>query len=178
MARFQVRTGADQVIEDVIDLMASRAKEILEAWNVFQTDLSDKNYITFKNAIHNNLKPYVKSYKLCGVSSICLDHSRNTELSPPTHVLDANPDDTVYQFFPRKDLDTFLENLAICGRDSLQRFLKPGTDEGVLSTLRVVFRCVLGDYLYFNPLCGNTDLCKCSVMAKEEPWWHKSDHAQ
>jgi len=141
-ARYQIRTPADQVIDDVIGLMAARAKEVLEAWDVFDT-------------------------------KICLDQTRSTSLSPESHVLDANPQDMVYQLFPRKDLEDFLDELATRSCESLKPLLKPDTEQGVFSTLRLVFRCVLGDYLYFNPLCGHTELCTCSVAARSSPWWHR-----
>ena len=172
-ARYQIRTPADQVIDDVIGLMAARAKEVLEAWDVFDTKLSVQDYDRFRKEIRNILLPYVKSYKLCGVSSICLDQTRSTSLSPESHVLDANPQDMVYQLFPRKDLEDFLDELATRSCESLKPLLKPDTEQGVFSTLRLVFRCVLGDYLYFNPLCGHTELCTCSVAARSSPWWHR-----
>ena len=174
MVRYQVRTPADQVIDDVIDLMAGRAKEVLDAWNVFSSNLSDQDYKLFKAAIRNTLVPHVKSYKLCGVSNICVDHTKSTSISPELRASDANPQDTVYQFFPRKELNDFLDDLAVNGFESLRKVLKPGVEEGVLSSLCIVFRCVLGDYLYFNPLCGHTELCSCSVASHSSPWWHRT----
>jgi hypothetical protein len=174
MSRFQVRISADQVIDDVIDLMAARAKEVLEAWNVFSSSLSAEDYRLFKNAIRKSLIPHIKSYKLCGVSNICVDHTRTTSWSPESNPLDPSPQDTVYQFFPKKELNDFLEELAVCAYGSIQTKLKTETEAGVLSSLRIVFRCVLGDYLYFNPLCGHTELCVCSVTAHSSPWWHKA----
>ena len=174
MERYQVRTPADQVIENVIELMAARAKEVLEAWDVFSSKLSEEQYKFFKTAIRNSMIPHVKGYKLCGVSNICVDHAKSISMSPDSKALDANPQDTVYQFFPRKDLKDFLDDLAVIGFQSIKGILKDGVEEGVISSLRIVFRCVLGDYLYFNPLCGHTELCSCSVAAHSSPWWHKA----
>jgi hypothetical protein len=174
MSRFQVRTPADQVIDDVIELMAARAKEVLEAWNVFSSNLSAEDYRLFKSTIRKGLIPHIKSYKLCGISNICLDHTRTTSWSPESNALDPSPQDTVYQFFPKKELNDFLEELAVSAYGSIQTKLKAETEQGVLSSLRIVFRCVLGDYLYFNPLCGHTELCVCSVAAHSSPWWHRT----
>jgi hypothetical protein len=174
MSRFQVRTPADQVIDDVINLMAARAKEVLEAWNVFSSNLSSDEYRLFQDAIRRSLIPHVKSYKLCGVSNICVDHTRTTSWSPESNTPDPSPQDTVYQFFPKKEMNDFLEDISVEAFKSIAGKLKPETEEGALSSLRIVFRCVLGDYLYFNPVCGHTELCVCSVAAQTSPWWHRA----
>jgi len=161
------------VIDDVIGLMASKAKEVLEAWNLFDSKLSDEHYNLFRKEIRDTIAPYVTTYKLCGISSVCLDQARSTPWSFESHALDASPQDMVYQLFPRKELDDFLEELAIRSCDSLRPLLKSDGEQAALSILQAIFRCVLGDYLYFNPLCGHTELCSHSVVARSSPWWHK-----
>jgi hypothetical protein len=173
MVGYQIRTPPDMVFDDFIRLMTDRAKEVLRVWNVFASEPSDNDWNRFKQEIGNAITPYLKNYSLCGVSSVCLDHARRTTWSiNESHSLNATPRDMVYQLFPRKELEAFLEELVTRAYEVLKSSLKSAREEDVHSLLRVIFRSTLGDFLYFNPDCGHTELCTYSVLAHSSPWWH------
>ena len=72
MARYQIRTRDDKGIGDVIDEMARKAWEILKAWDVF-LETEQHTYEAFRSQVRRAIVPYIKTYKLCGLSNICLD---------------------------------------------------------------------------------------------------------
>jgi hypothetical protein len=173
MARYQIRTPADTFISDVIKLMAARAKEALTASDAFLVEPTADQWDDFAESLWECMESHVKAYKLCGVSNVCSEHIKSTSWSNEHHALDAAPDDMIYQLFPRKELNAFLEDLVSNAAESLKPVMKANANEDIDSTLQIVFRCVLGDFLYFNPICGQTELCSCSVQAPASPWWRR-----
>jgi len=173
MARYQIRTPTDTFIFDVIKLMTARAKEALTVSDAFLTEPTANHWEDFIDALWERMESHVKAYKLCGVSNVCSEHLKSTAWSNERHVLDAAPDDMIYQLFPGKEINLFLEDLAANAAESLKPLVKASAYEEVDSTLQVVFRCVLGDFLYFNPICGHTELCICSVQEPASPWWRR-----
>src|SRR3990172_2439772 len=160
MARYQLRTPENVVIEDVIDEMAGKAWQILEAWDVFEAEkFPAQSYSHFREHLSSATAPYIRAYKLCGTFNICLEEVTGTPWAIEVHSLDACPSDLVYHLFPKTELDDFLNDIAEKAADAIRSLLKPETERGVLSTLRVVFRCVLGNYLYYSPICGEAELC-------------------
>ncbi len=169
MARYQIRTPENVVLEDVVEEMANKAWDVLRAWDVFEPG-SQPSVDEFRRSIGEAIAPFIKSYKLCGRSNICLEGMETTAWSSQSHALDACPWDLVYHLFPRKDLDDFLVALATKASRSIEPSLKPETGPGVISSLLAVFQCVLGQYLYVNPVCGKTELCVYSTSAPVASW--------
>lgn len=171
MARYQIRTPENMELEDVVDQMASCAWGVLKAWDAFLPGKVTENaYKQFREAIREALDPCVKTYRLCGLSNICVDEVKSTPWSAESHVLDAAPQDLVYHLYPGANPDGFLTRLSSGSFETLEPITRPEFKEQALSSLRVVFREVLGLYLYFNPACGKTELCALSVSSPTEPW--------
>jgi hypothetical protein len=175
MARYQIRTPEQLTINDVVLTMNTRAREVLQAWNFFQSPPSMDEWDHLSSIIRGYFDLYVKTYKLCGISSICLDHVKSTPWSPDSHALDAAPHDMIYQLLPRTELNEFLEELTTRFYHELVPLLKPDHQEEVVSILQVVFQNVLASYLYYNPLCGFTELCTYSALAHNSPLWHRPE---
>jgi hypothetical protein len=173
MARYQIRTPANIFIDDIIVGMIAKAKEALNESHFFDTSPSARDWCRAMKVLNHHAELYIKSYKLCGVSSICLDHAKKTSWAPGSPELNATTQDNVYQLLPRAELDQFLEEMVGRFYDSLKSLLKQNDKEEIFSLLRTAFRAVLADYLYFNPFCGHTELCTYSVMAHSSPWWHR-----
>lgn len=171
MARYQIRTPEHVILEDVVEQLASGAWKVLSAWHAFDPDcLNTKTFKQFRDAIRETLEPSVKTFKLCGLSNICLDGVKGTPWSVQPHALDAGATDLVYHLYPGADPNEFLRKLSEGAFVPLEGIVKPDLRLQALSTLRVVFREVLGQYLYQNPICGKTELCAYSQGAPEEIW--------
>jgi hypothetical protein len=170
MARYQIRTHENQVIEDVIQIMAAKTWGILIAWEVFRKEPTEKDYSDFHQSIFLRMVPFVRSYKLCGFSNICLDETRGTSWAPPSHDLDPQPRDLIYHLFPPKGSEEFLDGLSKSGFESISNLIKPEMLEQVQSILKTAFRAILGEHLYFNPLCGKTELCVYSSSSPQKVW--------
>lgn len=171
MARYQIRTPEKMELEDVVEQMATCAWGVFKAWDAFLPDKgNDSAYQQFREAIRATLDPCVKTYRLCGLSNICVDEVKSTPWSQESHVLDAAPQDLVYHLYPGANPDGFLSRLSSGSFDAISSVIKPDFKEQALSSLRVVFREVLGLYLYYNPACGKTELCALSATAPTEPW--------
>jgi hypothetical protein len=175
MARYQIRTPENMVLEDVIVQMSKQVTEVLQAWKFFQVPSHEEWEHLATGVIREYFHLYVKSYRLCGISNICLDHLKTTPWSPESHVLDATPRDMIYQLLPRTELNGFLDELVTRFYHSVRMYLKPGNEEEILSTLSVVMQNVLASYLYYNPLCGLTELCTYSAVSRRAPAWMKRD---
>ncbi len=170
MARYQIRTPENKELEDIIQTMATKSWEILKAWNAFQRETTQENFEEYRRTLYLQMVPFVRAYKLCGLSNICVDELRSTPWAPETHVLDASPTDLVYHLFPGKGLEEFLEGLAVEALESVKCLIKPDFETETLSILRASYRTILGEYLYLNPVCGKTELCVYSSSAPVKPW--------
>jgi hypothetical protein len=172
MARYQIRTPVEKVIEDVVNEMTEKAWEILKTWNPSDfTRASDVDFYLFRNRVRRCMSGRVKTYKLCGLSNVCLDEVTSTPWAEDEHVLEADARDHVYHVVASHDLEEFLKELAL---DSLEAvghlLLGPNSVQEALSTLCIVFRSVLGEYLYYNRICGKTELCIYSSSAPVNAW--------
>jgi hypothetical protein len=168
MARYQLRTHENQVLEDVIQIMAAKTWGIIQAWEVFQQKPDADQYEKFYKAIYRRIVPNFRTYKLCGYSNICLDEAISTPWTPPAFPLNPSPSDLVYHLFPAKGLEQFLDDLAESAMESIDAVVKPELKEEVQSLIRTAFRTILGEYLFFNPVCGKTELCVYSSSAPQE----------
>jgi hypothetical protein len=83
MARYQIRTPVEKVIEDVVNEMATKAWGLLKTWNPSDfAQASDTDFRLFRDGIRRCMSGRVKTYKLCGLSSICLDEVTSTPWAP------------------------------------------------------------------------------------------------
>jgi hypothetical protein len=107
--------------------------------------------------------PYVRTFRLCGLSNICLDEVYTAPLSAQPEKVDVNPWDLVYHIFYRGDAEEFVDGVAFEAVESIKRLLKPGQTRAVFGAVSSALRSVLGKYLYYSPICGRTELCVFSV---------------
>ena len=170
MARYQIRTPENQIVEDVIDTLAETTWRILKAWDVFIADEASKDFESFHAAISSEIGPHVRTYRLCGYSNICLDQAEKTEWAPAVDPVQASPRDLIYHLFPGKGLEHFLDQLVHGAMEPLQEKIKTEMIEEVRSILKTAFRAVLGQYVYANALCGKTDLCVYSSSSPQKVW--------
>ncbi len=168
MARYQIRIHEDQVLEDIIQILATKTWGILKAWEVFRKEPESKDFDDFRTSIYLDMVPFIKSYRLCGYSHICLDEAEGTPWAPPAQSLTASPRDLVYQLFPGVGLEQFLDGLSQAAMESIQDLLKPELKEEVRSLIKTAFRTILGEYLFFNPACGKTELCVYSSSSPQK----------
>jgi hypothetical protein len=173
MSRYQVRIPDSLDLDSIFGRMALHCVEILRAWDLLDpTKMSPENLEQLKQHICKAIMPYVKTYKLCGLSNICTDHLQTTNYVPDDQINSA-PSDTIHQLFIPESLDEFIEKMAESTRNHLSSRLTEKSADQTMSILCSVFRCVLGEHVFFNPVCGKTELCVCSVQAPKSPWWRR-----
>ena len=171
MARYQIRTT--EYLEDIITEMAEQGWKTLKTWSVLRpTD--EKDFLRFRTAVRQGMEARTKTYKLCGLSNICIDHLKNTSWGPDLHVLDANPYDKIYHLFPAKGLNDFLTELTVKSFSSIESLIEPDHEEEAFRMLSAVFKLVLGKYLYVDTVCGKTEFCVYSSSAPKEIWQKKN----
>lgn len=171
MARYQIRTPIEKVIDDVVNELAEKAWGFLKTWNSSDfAEASETDFRLFRDGVRRCMSDRVKTYKLCGLSNVCLDELTATPWAEEEHVLEADPRDHVYHLFPSRDLGEFLKELALDSIGAVGHLLGPNAAQEALSTLYIVFRSALGEYLYYNRVCGKTELCIYSSSAPVNPW--------
>jgi hypothetical protein len=174
MVRYQVRTPNPIRLEDVVEELTRDAFHVLMAWHVFNCDQPPASaFQQFEGALHQSLDRCVKTYKLCGLSNICLDEVKSTPWSFESHVMDAQPTDFVYHLYPGANPRKFLENLANESLHSIETLIGTESKDEALSCIYAVFREGLGKFVYHNPVCGKTELCALSSSAPIKVWGHK-----
>jgi hypothetical protein len=156
------------VLDDVLDEMA------MKAWDMMKGELQDEqcqaDYDSFRRAIREAMSPQLKAYQLCGLAHSCNDEVEGTDWSFETHALDAGPRDLIYQLELEGDLEAFVDALSEAALQPVRQMLKPGRERRVLSLLRIIFRFVIGDYLYYNPVCGKMSFCPASQSTPLPCW--------
>lgn len=168
MSRYQLRIHENQILEDVIENMASQTWGILLAWKVFERIPTPKDFDDFRTAIYLGMVPFIRCYELCGYSNICLDPACSTDWAPPAHDLTASPRDLVYQLFPGTGLEPFLDGLTHEAAKSIPKLIEHESRDDVQSLIRAAFRAILGEHLFLNPFCGKTELCVFSSMSPQK----------
>jgi hypothetical protein len=168
MARYQIRTP--DYLEDIITRMAEQSWLTLRTWQIMEEDGTTRDLTEFRTAIRDAIAARVRTYKRCGVSNVCTDHLKSTPWSPESHVLDANPYDRVYHVFPKTDLESFLVEITSKSVAAIKKFLKPDHENEACTMLSAVFKLLLSEYLYTDPLCGKVELCVYSSSAPVSIW--------
>lgn len=161
MTRYQIRTS-DNSLEDVLGEMATAGWEAMASHLI--ADPHEKDRQNFRKSIVNTILPYLRAFRLCGKSNICLDEVRIAPLAENDKKVDVNPWDLVYHLFFRGNAQEFVEVLAFEAVESVKHLLSKDSQpafEAVCSSLS----STLGKYLYFNPVCGHTELCVFSGSA-------------
>jgi hypothetical protein len=171
MARYQLRTT--EYLEDIITEMAEQGWKTLKTWSVLGPT-EEKDFRSFRTAVRDAMEERTRTFKLCGLSNICIDHLKSTPWSPDLHVLDANPYDRIYHLFPLKNLNDFLMELTVRSLASIENLIEPEQEEEAYTMLSAVFKLILGKYLYVDPVCGKTEFCVYSSSAPTEVWQKKN----
>jgi hypothetical protein len=168
MARYQIRTP--DYLEDIITRMAEQSWLTLRTWGILEDDGTNRDFTEFRSAIRDAIAERVRSYKLCGLSNVCIDHLKSTPWSPENHVLDANPYDRIYHLFPKTDLESFLTELTSKSLAAISKLVKPNHEGEASTMLSAIFKLVLSEYLYIDPACGKVELCVYSSSAPVSIW--------
>lgn len=168
MARYQIRTP--DYLEDIITRMAEQSWLTLRTWGIMEDDGTTRDFSEFRAAIRDAIAERVRTYKLCGLSNICTDHLESTPWSSKTHVLDANPYDRVYHVFPKTDLESFLTEITSKSFGAITKLLNSNHENEARTMLSAIFKLILSDYLYVDPICGKAELCVYSSSAPVSIW--------
>ena len=166
MERYQIRMPRSIVLEDIVSDMTVKAWLMIN--NNFDFSKRPMDYYgEFHNNVLNKMIELVKAYDTCGSQDQCTDGVDGRPWATgPAQV--AHRDDCICHLFVTEDLEHFLTDVSLESMDLIKTILKPRTETKVLSTLQMIFRCILGDYLCHNPNCGETDLCHTAIQI--EPW--------
>jgi hypothetical protein len=173
MARYQIRT--EEYLEDIITKMAEQSWLTLRTWQILESDGTPQDFKNFRNAIRDAVADRVRSYQLCGVSDVCSDHAKRTKWSTGSHV---NPYDHIYHLFPKSDMESFLTELTTKSLPSIKKLLKADHEEEACRMLSAVFKLILSDYVYLDPVCGQPQLCTYSTLAPVSIWQKKNERGE
>ncbi|HSP07111.1 MAG TPA: hypothetical protein VLR94_08030, partial [Acidobacteriota bacterium] len=140
------------------------------AWDAVSKEMdvqedSTRDRAVFFRSVAQSVLPYVRTFRLCGLSNICLDEVYSAPLSAQPEKVDANPWDLVYHIFYRGDAEEFVDGIAFEAIESIKGLLKTGRSRAVFAAVESALRNVLGKYLYYSPICGRTELCVFSGSA-------------
>ena len=168
MSGYQIRTPEEKVLEDVLAEMAAAAWSA--AGQHFRAGaVSDRDREVFRRSVFQAVLPYVRTFRLCGLSNICLDEVYSAPLSDHPDKVDANPWDLVYHIFYRGDAEEFVDGISFEAVECIKGLLRPGSIRAAFTAVAAALRSVLGKYLYFSPVCGRTELCVFSGSAPVAP---------
>jgi hypothetical protein len=176
MARYQIRT--EEYLEDIITKMADHSWLSLRTWQILEFDGTSHDFINFRNSIRDAIAERVRTYKLCGVSDVCSDHVKSTQWSANSHLPDRTAYDRIYHVFPKTDMEDFLTEITAKSLPSIVRLLKADHEDEACTMLRAVFKLILSDYLFLDPICGQPQLCAYSTLAPVSIWQKKNDHGE
>ena len=164
MSRYQIRTPEKKALEDVLQEMASAAWDAVSK-DIDVQEVSPSDRAVFFRSVTQAILPYVRTFRLCGLSNICLDEVYSAPLSAQPGKVDVNPWDLVYHIFYRGDAEEFVDGIAFEAIESIKGLLKTGRSRPVFVAVESALRNVLGKYLYYSPVCGHTELCIFSGSA-------------
>jgi hypothetical protein len=164
MKRYQIRTPQGWTIEDVIEEMAGKGWDAIKD----QLDFSDcrstlKIYRRFQHSLHRSLVPQLRAFRLCGIDEVCLDLVESAPLADRVDMFGVSPWDFICHLFLPVNLEDFLNEVTREGIDAVQELVKTGKKEMAFDSLRKVLKDVLGDYIYWNPVCGKAEICTRST---------------
>lgn len=167
MSRYQIRTPEEKALEDVLNEMVAAGWEAARPHlKVNPPNVKDRE--AFSKSIFNTIMPYVRTFRLCGLSNICLDEVYSAPLSKEWAKVDVNPWDLVYHIFYRGDAEEFVEVIGFEAVESISRLMKEDS-KNAFSDVCAALRGVLGKYLYYSPVCGRTELCVFSSSSPIAP---------
>lgn len=168
MSRYQIRTPEEKALEDVLNEMADVAWQAT-GLQIGAGSVSERDREVFRRSIFQAVLPYVRTFRLCGLSNICMDELYSAPLSEHPEKVDVNPWDLVYHIFYRGDAEEFVDGVTFEAVESIKALLKQGGIRSIFTAVASALRSVLGKYLYFNPICGRTELCVFSGSAPIAP---------
>jgi hypothetical protein len=174
MKRYQIRMPRAIVLEDIVSDMTVKAWLMIN--NNFDFDKKPMDYYEdFHNVVLNRMVQLIKAYDTCGTQAQCTDGVDTRPWAADPN-LEAHTEDCICHLFVSEDLEQFLGEISIGSMEVITKILKPHTELKVLSTLQMVYRCILSDYLCHNRHCGDTDLCRTAVQV--DPWGRDRGYTQ
>jgi hypothetical protein len=168
MSRYQIRTPEDKSLEDVLKEMVAGSWEAAKVY-FKEGAVSGRDPENFRKSIFSAVMPYVRTFRLCGLSNICLDEVQSAPLAEQAFDVNANPWDLVYHIFFKGDAEEFVDMIAFEALESIKRLVKPDDERLAFAAVEAALIRVLGKYLYYSPVCGQTELCVFSNSAPIAP---------
>lgn len=150
MTRFQVRTPQNFPLESLLRQMA------LDVWNT-TSDLMNPEIVRGLNntfiftQLRASLMPYLRRYDLCNLFPECSDEVEGAPWLDRT--------DKIYLLDLPGGVDSFYDDLAFELLENSRHLFKSGHSREAFTRMRKVFRHSLSRYLYYNPVCGVTQIC-------------------
>lgn len=153
MVIFQIRTVSDRSFNTVFQEMVDYALDAFEK-SEYPAKPDD-----IANLLRHKLDPFVKTYNVCGTSTVCSDEVEGApwlDYSDQIYLLEIP--DTLKIFF--KELASGLVNeMEVADVDKATK---------LEARLEKMFRKALLSHLYYNSICGNHEVCKTRTPLS--PW--------
>jgi hypothetical protein len=166
MLRYQIRMPKSIVLEDIVSDMTVKAWLMIN--NNFDFSKHPMDYYEqFHNQVLTRMVELIKAYDTCGTQDDCTGGIDGKPWATGTGQ-EVHKDDCICHLFVGQELEQFLAEISTASMEIIRPILKPRTVSKVLSTIQMIFRCILGDYLCHNPKCGTTNLCQTAVQIY--PW--------
>lgn len=170
MGRYQIRTPENLVIDDVILEMAGKSWDALKHCMNVESPPGKKDFRKFQVSVRDAFLPHVRTFRLCGLSNICLDETVQAPLAEDRKDVDVNPNDLVYHVFLREAPEEFMDSLTQQVFPNVEQWILKGREKSAKDAIRTTFTEVLSHYLYYNEVCGKAELCIYSSSAPVPPW--------
>jgi hypothetical protein len=170
MFRYQIRTPEKKVLSDVLREIAEGGWTAIA--DLFEArEISKDDYSEFEQQLIGFTTPNIRAFRLCGLSNVCTDLVKSAPLageSGKQSIPDVNPWDLIYHLILRVEVNEFIDGLTATTLDASRHLLRQGTRTRAFMALSEAYRKALRNYVYFNPICGNSELCSLSGRAPVE----------
>lgn len=161
MRQFQVRTPQNIVIEDVFVAVTTRLWETIQEY-LKPSENTAQHYKEFHDRFCSVMIHHIKAFDLCGTSRICS--------SEVVGALGLDYQDRIYHLVIPNNYDAFIDRLAWELLSPLSPYLDD-TSVSLFTLLHAALWRELGAYVYYNSICGKTELCSASLPVN--PWLPK-----
>jgi hypothetical protein len=153
------------VIEDVFIAVTTKVWKTIQKY-LKPSENTEQHYKEFRDRFCSMMIPHIKAFDLCGTSRICSSEVVGAPWLDPW--LDYQ--DRIYHLVVPNNYDAFIDGLAWELLTPLRRYLDD-TSVSVFTLLRTDLSRELDAYVYYNPVCGKTELCSASLPVN--PWRQK-----
>jgi hypothetical protein len=165
MIRLQLRTPADQTIENVIAHLALAVLESVKR-ELDSMEVPTENLQTLEVRVQSAIAPFLHAFDGCGKYPVCRE---GIEGKPVPDIKDH-----IYLLHLPNGFDPLMEGILTEVQQSIRLGLNREAVEGLNRRLTFSLQRELDRFLYWNPACGQDEVCRTSHPVS--PWMQTREH--